>query len=162
MTTLTAPTKAPPADERVARTGVVTRILRRPEFGALIGAVAVFVLFAVTDQTGKFASMFGLARWTDSASTIGIVAVAVALLMIGGEFDLSAGVMVGSSGLVLGVLVTQLGLPVWPAIALTLRLRRPASAPQRLARDEDALAQLHRHARRRSSPSRASTSGSPS
>jgi simple sugar transport system permease protein len=46
--------------------------------------------------------------------------VPVALLMIGGEFDLSAGVMVGSSGLVLGLLVTELDLNIWPAIALTL------------------------------------------
>lgn len=120
MSTITAPTVPPPAaDERLARTGLVTRLLRRPEFGALLGAVAVFVLFTATDQTGKFASLQGIARWTDSAATIGIVAVAVALLMIGGEFDLSAGVMVGSSGLVLGLLVTEVGLGVWPAILLT-------------------------------------------
>ncbi|WP_245993660.1 ABC transporter permease [Nocardioides immobilis] len=72
------------------------------------------------DQTGQFASLHGLARWSDSAATIGIVAVAVALLMIGGEFDLSAGVMVGSSGLVLGLLVTELYVMMWPAILLTL------------------------------------------
>jgi simple sugar transport system permease protein len=123
MTTTTAPPSAAgpsaKADERLARTGPVARLLRRPEFGALIGAAAVFALFTVVDQTGKFASLDGLARWTDSAATIGIVAVAVALLMIGGEFDLSAGVMIGSSGLVLGLLVTEVGLPMWPAIALT-------------------------------------------
>lgn len=120
MSTIAAPAAPPPAaDERLARTGAVSRLLRRPEFGALLGAVAVFVLFTVTDQTGKFASLDGIARWTDSAATIGIVAVAVALLMIGGEFDLSAGVMVGSTGLVMGLLVTEVGLAVWPAILLT-------------------------------------------
>ena len=120
MSTTTAPAAPPPAaDERLAKTGAVTRIFRRPEFGALLGALGVFILFAVVDQTGKFASLEGAARWTDSAATIGIVAVAVALLMIGGEFDLSAGVMVGSSGLVLGLLVTEMGLAVWPAILLT-------------------------------------------
>lgn len=119
MSTIAAPPAAAPTDERLAKTSTLTRILRRPEFGALIGAVAVFVLFAVTDTTGKFATLDGIARWTDSAATIGIVAVAVALLMIGGEFDLSAGVMVGSTGLVLGLLVTEVGLAVWPAIAVT-------------------------------------------
>ncbi|MFC5175906.1 ABC transporter permease [Nocardioides taihuensis] len=119
MSTTTAPAAPPAADERLAKTGAVTRIFRRPEFGALLGALGVFILFAVVDQTGKFASLEGAARWTDSAATIGIVAVAVALLMIGGEFDLSAGVMVGSSGLVLGLLVTEMGLAVWPAILLT-------------------------------------------
>jgi len=114
-------TQSPPAvDERLARTSALTRMMRRPEVGALIGAAVVFVLFTVFDTTGKFASLDGVARWSDSAATIGIVAVAVALLMIGGEFDLSAGVMVGSSGLFLGLLVTKAGMPIWPAIVLTL------------------------------------------
>lgn len=120
MSTLSAPAHAArTTDERIARTSVVTKVLRRPEFGALIGAAVVFALFTVVDTTGKFASLDGLARWTDSASTTGIVAIAVALLMIGGEFDLSAGVMVGSTGLVLGLLVTRWHMPVWPAILAT-------------------------------------------
>jgi simple sugar transport system permease protein len=119
VTTTTVPPASPPKDERLASTGRLLRLLRRPEFGALIGALVVFVLFAAVDKTGQFASLQGIARWTDSAATIGIVAVAVALLMIGGEFDLSAGVMVGSSGLVLGVLVSEAGMAVWPAILLT-------------------------------------------
>jgi simple sugar transport system permease protein len=48
------------------------------------------------------------------------VAVFVALLMIGGEFDLSTGVMVGSAGLLTGMLVTELGLDIWTSIALVL------------------------------------------
>ena len=80
MSSTTAPAAAPPAaDERLAKTGVFARLMRRPEFGALIGAVAVFVLFTAVDQTGKFASLDGVARWTDSASTVGIVAVSNAL-----------------------------------------------------------------------------------
>jgi simple sugar transport system permease protein len=108
-----------PVDERLSRVGMVNRLLRRPELGALLGALAVFVLFAWSDQTGQFAGLDGAARWTDSAATLGIMAVAVALLMIGGEFDLSSGVMVGSTGLLLGLLVTQWSVPVWPAIAIT-------------------------------------------
>jgi simple sugar transport system permease protein len=40
--------------------------------------------------------------------------------MIGGEFDLSAGVMIGSSGLLLGLLVTRADMGIWPAIGLVL------------------------------------------
>jgi simple sugar transport system permease protein len=109
----------PQVDERVARLSIIQRIIQRPEIGALMGAVVVFTLFSVVDTTGTFASITGVARWTDVASTIGIVAVAVALLMIAGEFDLSAGVMVGTSGLFAGLLITEWGLPVWPAIGLT-------------------------------------------
>jgi len=38
--------------------------------------------------------------------------------MIGGEFDLSAGVMIGSSGLLLGYLATHAHMNIWPAIAI--------------------------------------------
>src|SRR3981189_915885 len=96
-------------DERVATVNVVVRLLQRPELGALIGAVAVYVLFPPVDPTPghKFSSVAGMQNWTDAASTYGIMAVAVALLMIGGEFDLSAGVMIGTCGLLLGMLVTR-------------------------------------------------------
>jgi simple sugar transport system permease protein len=60
------------------------------------------------------------AGWTDQAAQYGIVAVPVALLMIGGEFDLSAGVMIGSSGLLLGYLATHANMNIWPAMALVL------------------------------------------
>jgi simple sugar transport system permease protein len=40
--------------------------------------------------------------------------------MIGGEFDLSAGVMTGSAGLMMGILATELDMNVWLAILLTM------------------------------------------
>jgi simple sugar transport system permease protein len=106
-------------DERVARVGLLARLFQRPEIGSMVGVVAVFVLFTSTAGF-QFAELDGFARWADEASNIGIMAVPVALLMIGGEFDLSAGVMTGSSGLVLGWLVTHHGFNVWPAIVLVL------------------------------------------
>jgi len=113
-----APTPGSKADERIVRTSPIVRVLRRPEIGALMGAVVVFIMFTTVDQTPDniFPTLTGAARWTDYASTIGIVAVPVALLMIGGEFDLSAGVMIGSSGLLGGLLITQWGWNMWPAI----------------------------------------------
>ena len=50
------------------------------------------------------------------------MAVAVALLMIGGEFDLSAGAMTGFTGLAVGVMTTQYGLKIWIAMILSLAL----------------------------------------
>src|SRR3954452_18588000 len=112
-------TALPLADERLVQTSRVTRVLRRPELGALLGAIVVFIMFALFDTTGTFASLSGAARWTDVASTVGIVAVPVALLMIAGEFDLSSGVMVGTSGLLCGLLTTEYNVPMWPAILIT-------------------------------------------
>ncbi|MCX9192821.1 ribose ABC transporter permease [Carbonactinospora thermoautotrophica] len=109
-----------PGDERIAQTGRLTRLLVRPEIGSVIGAVAVFIFFAA--QSDIFRSINGFANWLDPASTLGIMAVAVALLMIGGEFDLSAGVLTGTTGLALAMLTTQLGLNVWVAMALSLAL----------------------------------------
>ena len=110
------------ADERLAGVSVIARLLQRPELGALIGALAVYVLFMVVDATPGhlFATIAGTQNWTDAASTYGIMAVAVALLMIGGEFDLSAGVMTGTSGLLLGMLITKEQLNVWVGIALVM------------------------------------------
>ncbi len=65
-------------------------------------------------------SVTGVARILDPSSTLGIMAVAVALLMIGGEFDLSAGVMTGTTGLIAGMLATQLGLSIWLTMLVAL------------------------------------------
>ena len=121
MTSAPAGTAAPPpvpvADERLANISLASRLMRRPEVGSLLGALVVCAFFWVT--TDAFGTLSGIANWTDVASTIGIMSVAVALLMIGGEFDLSAGVMTGTTGLLLGLLTTEWGLSMWPAIVVT-------------------------------------------
>jgi simple sugar transport system permease protein len=117
----TAPAAPPPtplADERLTQISTMSRILRRPEIGALLAAVIVGIFFWT--QSSLFLRLDGIANWTDVASTIGIPAVMVALLMIGGEFDLSAGVMTGSAGLMVGILATEVGMNIWLAIVLTL------------------------------------------
>jgi simple sugar transport system permease protein len=112
------PPPVPVADERLANVSLASRILRRPEIGALLAAVVVAIFFWT--QNSLFLKLDGIANWTDVASTIGIPSVMVALLMIGGEFDLSAGVMTGSSGLMMGILATEVGMNIWLAIVLTL------------------------------------------
>ncbi len=111
----------PAADERLVAVGPLTRLLTRPDIGALLGAVAVFFAFGYFARGVDWLGDPGIAAtWTDQAAQYGIVAVPVALLMIGGEFDLSAGVMIGSSGLLLGYLTTFQNMNVWPAIVLVL------------------------------------------
>src|SRR5258705_13525959 len=96
-------------DERVATVNVLVRLLQRPELGALIGAVAVYLLFATVDATPghKFSSVAGMQNWTDAASTYGIMAVAGAPFMIGGEFHPSARVVMRTGGPLLGILITR-------------------------------------------------------
>jgi simple sugar transport system permease protein len=112
------PPTTPAGDERLANISATARILRRPEIGALLATVVIAIFFWT--QNPLFLKLDGISNWTDVASTIGIPSVVVALLMIGGEFDLSAGVMTGSSGLMLGILAVNVGMNVWVAIVLTL------------------------------------------
>lgn len=107
-------------DERLARRSPLRRLLGRPELGALLGAVALFVFFSVVAdaflQTGSFSTVLY------ASSTFGIMAVGVSLLMIGGEFDLSAGVMVTSSALIAALTAYQLTLNVWAGVVISLVL----------------------------------------
>jgi simple sugar transport system permease protein len=104
-------------DERLADVSLTTRLLRRPEIGAVLAATVIGLFFVIT--TDLFGTLDGAVNWTDVASTLGIPAVAVALLMIGGEFDLSAGVMTGSAGLFMGIVATELDVNMWVAILMT-------------------------------------------
>jgi simple sugar transport system permease protein len=108
------------SDERVARVSPLRRLLLKPELGSLIGAIVVFTFFAILSDV--FRSVNGIANWLDPASTLGIMAVAVALLMIGGHFDLSAGVQLGTAGISVGILTTYYGVNTWAALAISLAL----------------------------------------
>src|SRR3989442_10953634 len=119
MAETAAPKVAP--DERLVRVGPLAGLLTRPDIGAFLGAVAVFFAFGYFARAVNWIGDPGIAAgWTDQAAQYGIIAVPVALLMIGGEFDLSAGVMIGSSGLLLGYLTTHAHINIWPAMVLVL------------------------------------------
>ncbi|MDR3034358.1 MAG: ABC transporter permease, partial [Kitasatospora sp.] len=103
-------------DERLVHKPLYSRLLGRPELGSVIGAIAVFLFFAII--TDSFLSSFDTVLY--AASLIGIMAVPVALLMIGGEFDLSAGVLVTASALVSSMVSYQLTANVWVGVLVSL------------------------------------------
>lgn len=107
-------------DERVKERNRLQRFLIRPEMGALIGAVGIFVFFAIVAP--PFRTPEALATVLYASSTIGIMACAVALLMIGGEFDLSSGVAVTFNSLAASMLAYNLHLNLWTAAGLSLIL----------------------------------------
>jgi simple sugar transport system permease protein len=102
------------------RRPLALRLLARPEVGVLLGAVAVFVFFFVTAPTVRQGSSMATVLY--QASTIGIMALPVALLMIGGEFDLSAGVAVITSALTAAMVSFQLTMNVWVGVLVALVL----------------------------------------
>ncbi|MER7111839.1 ABC transporter permease [Streptomyces sp. NPDC000229] len=121
MTATAPPVKgkdSAPVDERLLRTSPLRKLLGRPELGSVVGAVAVFLFFAIVADSFLRASSFGTVLY--AASTIGIMAVPVALLMIGGEFDLSAGVLVTSAALVSSMFSYQMTANVWVGVGVSL------------------------------------------
>lgn len=106
------------ADERIRKAGPLITMLRRPEVGAAVAALAIFLFFSLSTQT--FLTPAGVSTWLYSSSLFGVMAVAVALLMIGGEFDLSAGAMTGTTGLIVGVITTEWGVNIWLAMVIAL------------------------------------------
>jgi len=111
-----------PKDERLVRVSRLTRLLQRPDLGALMGVIAIFLIFGGFDATPNhlWFTQTGLAAWSQQAAFYGIMAVPVGLLMIGGEFDLSAGVMTGATAIVMALLVGHLHWNAWLAIVGTL------------------------------------------
>jgi simple sugar transport system permease protein len=103
-------------DERLAATGRLARLLQRPEAAAAAGLTAIMILFAVLPGASNLYSLQGSMTFLTLSAELGIIATAAALLIIAGEFDLSIGSMIGFAGVVIGLTVRHLGLPLWGAI----------------------------------------------
>ena len=142
---LTQQAAPPPVEERVRRVSPIRKLLVRPEMGSIAGAIAVWIFFAIVAGNNGFLSLRGTSSYLSVSADIGIVAVAVALLMIGGEFDLSIGSITGAAGMILQANVDD----VFGTAALALgrrpdRLfvpargwwRQEASRPEPLAQDD--------------------------
>ncbi len=119
-TTVTAgaPPAPPARDERLARKSLPARLMGRPEIGALVGAIVIYVFFFSVAEPFRDANALSSILYV--SSTYGIPAVAVALLMIGGEFDLSSGVAVTGSALVASMVSYQLTMNLWVGVAVSL------------------------------------------
>lgn len=109
----------PPADERLRQTTVMTKLLRRPELGALAGLVLVTGFFLLVANPAMF-SLAGVMNFMAPAAQLGILAIGAALLMVGGEFDLSVGSMVAFAGLAFGAVLVTWEMPLVIAIVATL------------------------------------------
>ncbi|MFG2456329.1 ABC transporter permease [Streptomyces sp. NPDC048523] len=105
-------------DGRTTERPLALRLLARPEVGVFLGAVAVWVFFLIAAPPVRDGS--SMANILYQSSTIGIMALPVALLMIGGEFDLSSGVAVITSALTASMFAFQLTLNVWVGIVVAL------------------------------------------
>ena len=103
-------------DERLKKISPLRVLLNRPELGALGGSILVFIFFGiVAGDTGMF-SAYGTLNFLDVSANLGIIAIAAAMLMIGGEFDLSIGSMIGFAGICIAIPAIYWGWPLWTSI----------------------------------------------
>jgi simple sugar transport system permease protein len=106
-------------DERLRKASFLTGAMRRPELGALAGLILVIIFFLFTANSSMF-TLSGVMTILAPASQLGILAIAAALLMIGGEFDLSIGSMIAFTGLAFAAFLVNAHWPLPLAIAATL------------------------------------------
>jgi simple sugar transport system permease protein len=106
-------------DERVRSVSLLSRLVSRPELGAMAGTLLVFVFFAATAGASGLFSAKGIINFLEVSAQLGILAAPVALLMIAGEFDLSVGSMIGFAGIVIAIPTIIWGWPIEFAILLS-------------------------------------------
>ncbi|GAA1472533.1 ABC transporter permease [Corynebacterium felinum] len=106
------------SDDRLRSRSAWQSFIRRPELTSVVGALVIFTLFMVVAP--PFRTLDAFATVLYASSTLGIVAVAVGLLMIGDEFDLSSGVAVTTAALGATMLNYNLGLNSWVGAFMAL------------------------------------------
>ncbi|MCL4416953.1 MAG: ABC transporter permease [Actinobacteria bacterium] len=94
-------------------------LLRRPEFGSVIGLIVLWAFFSITAGKNGFNSVIIFKSILDLSVSIGIIGVVATPHLIAGEFDLSVGSMVGASGMLLALCIVAWGLPLWLSILIT-------------------------------------------
>lgn len=116
------PAEPAQTDERVQGMSPFRKALIRPELGGICGTILVFVFFFLAAGDSGMFSPTGVLNWSVVSAQFAIIAVGACLLMIAGEFDLSVGSMIGFAGIVIALLSTSAGFPMWLAIILTFIL----------------------------------------
>jgi ribose transport system permease protein len=110
-----------PADERVAlprarRTLGVVGFLERYALVGLLGVlIAFFALLPATSET--FLTVANIRNVAANEVIIAIAALAALIPLIGGQFDVSVGAVLGMASVAVAALTTRAGIPLAPAVA---------------------------------------------
>lgn len=93
------------------RRTALQRILGLRDFGVLVAALLIAAFFSIA--TPVFLTSYNLFNLLRQTSQLGIISMAMTLLIVSGEFDLSVGAIYAVTGVVTGILVNKLGLSIW-------------------------------------------------
>ena len=97
------------------RIGALQRIFGLRDFVVLVAAVLIAVFFSAL--TPVFLTSYNLFNILRQTAELGIIAMAMTILIVGGEFDLSVGAIYAVTGVVAGVLASRVGVDIWLAAA---------------------------------------------
>jgi ribose/xylose/arabinose/galactoside ABC-type transport system permease subunit len=93
------------------RRTALQRILGLRDFGVLVAALLIAAFFSIA--TPVFLTSYNLFNLLRQTSQLGIISMAMTLLIVSGEFDLSVGAIYAVTGVVTGILVNKLGMSIW-------------------------------------------------
>ncbi|MGA2763463.1 MAG: ABC transporter permease [Spirochaetia bacterium] len=96
-----------------ARARAIQRLFGVRDIGVLIAALAIMAFFSIITPT--FLTPYNIFNVLRQTAELGIIAMAMTILIIAGEFDLSVGAIYAVTGVVAGFLVAHLGLNIWLA-----------------------------------------------
>jgi simple sugar transport system permease protein len=94
-------------------------LIKRPEFGSIIGLIVLWAFFSIAANKNSFNSPIIYKSILDLSVSIGVIAVVATLLLISGEFDISVGSMVGAASILIAACIVQWVLPLWLSLIIT-------------------------------------------
>ncbi len=101
-----------------SRKSMANRILSVRELGVFVAALLIAVIFSI--WAPAFSTTYNIMNMLRQTAELGIVAMAMTMLIISGEFDLSVGAIYAVTGVVTGLLVKDHGWNIWAAAPIGL------------------------------------------
>jgi len=101
---------------KTAKSKTIQRIIGLRDFGVLVAAIVIAAFFSIA--TPVFLTPYNLFNLLRQTAQLGIIAMAMTILIVCGEFDLSVGAIYAVTGVVTGLLSRSLGVNIWIAALL--------------------------------------------
>jgi ribose/xylose/arabinose/galactoside ABC-type transport system permease subunit len=92
------------------------RIMAIRDFGVLVAALVIAIFFSIA--TPVFLTPYNLFNLLRQTAQLGIIAMAMTMLIVSGEFDLSVGAIYAVVGVVTGLLASKAGMNIWVSGAI--------------------------------------------
>jgi ribose/xylose/arabinose/galactoside ABC-type transport system permease subunit len=96
---------------KTTQASALQRIMAIRDFGVLVAALVIAIFFSIA--TPVFLTPYNLFNLLRQTAQLGIIAMAMTMLIVSGEFDLSVGAIYAVVGVVTGLLASKAGVNIW-------------------------------------------------